>query len=46
MARDSNRLWFTACDLAIGIMGSKGADADPLAYWCLVDLLMNFARQR
>lgn len=43
--RKEDRVWFVACDLALGIMGTKEADADPLAYWCLVDLLMAFKRR-
>ena len=46
MRRNDNRLWIAASDLAVRIMGKSEADNDPCAYWCLVELLVKFARQR
>ena len=46
MKRTDNKLWLAASDLAVGIMGKSEAEYDPEAYWCLVELLVKFARQR
>lgn len=38
--------WHRASEIAVAAMGAKAADADPLAYWCLVELIYSYGNRR
>lgn len=46
MPHASVRRWQDASKIAIVALGQKACDDDPLAYWCLVELIFNYGNRR
>lgn len=38
--------WHEASRIAVAAMGEKACAADPLAYWCLVELIYSYGNRR
>lgn len=46
MSHASVMRWQEASKIAIASLGKDTCDDDPLAYWCLVELIFNYGNRR
>ena len=46
MTRNTVRRWQQASEIAIAALGKEKCTEDPLAYWCLVELIYNYGNRK